>query len=132
MGNEVYEKVKAIVVDTLSIAGDKIAPEARFRENLGADSLDLVELYYGFLDEFGGRISDDDARSITTVQGAVDFLASSGSSELLIWMVWVAGLLQGGPVSFGPLRRRTSKKSEPDLYESLTLRHACAIIMTLV
>ncbi len=76
MGNEVYEKVKAIVVDTLSIAEDKITPEARFREDLGADSLDLVELIMAFEDEFGGRISDDDARSITTVQGAVDFLAS--------------------------------------------------------
>lgn len=74
MGNEVYEKVKAIVVDTLSIAEDKITPEARFREDLGADSLDLVELIMAFEDEFGGRISDDDARSITTVQGAVDFL----------------------------------------------------------
>jgi len=76
MGNEVYEKVKAIIVDTLSIAEDKITPEARFREDLGADSLDLVELIMAFEDEFGGRISDDDARSITTVQGAVDFLAS--------------------------------------------------------
>jgi len=74
MGNEVYEKVKAIIVDTLSIAEDKITPEARFREDLGADSLDLVELIMAFEDEFGGRISDDDARSITTVQGAVDFL----------------------------------------------------------
>ncbi len=76
MGNEVYEKVKAIIVDTLAIAEDKITPEARFREDLGADSLDLVELIMAFEDEFGGRISDDDARSITTVQGAVDFLTS--------------------------------------------------------
>jgi acyl carrier protein len=75
MSNEVYEKIKAIIVDTLAVEADKIVPEARFREDLGADSLDLVELIMAFEDEFGGRISDDDARSITTVQGAVDFLA---------------------------------------------------------
>ena len=75
MGNEVYEKIKAIIVDTLAVEEDKITPEARFREDLGADSLDLVELIMAFEDEFGGRISDDDARSITTVQGAADFLA---------------------------------------------------------
>ncbi|MCU0521297.1 MAG: acyl carrier protein [Anaerolineae bacterium] len=76
MGNEVYEKIKAIIVDTLAVEEDKITPEARFREDLGADSLDLVELIMAFEDEFGGRISDDDARSITTVQGAVNFLAA--------------------------------------------------------
>ncbi len=76
MSNEVYEKVKAIIIDTLSIEENKITPEARFREDLGADSLDLVELIMAFEDEFGGRISDDDARNITTVQGAVDYLTS--------------------------------------------------------
>lgn len=75
MDNEVYEKIKGIIVDTLAVEEDKVSPEARFREDLGADSLDLVELIMAFEDEFGGRISDDDARSIVTVQGAVDFLS---------------------------------------------------------
>ena len=81
MSNEVYEKIKDIIVDTLAVEEDKIVPEARFREDLGADSLDLVELIMAFEDEFGGRISDDDARSITTVQGAADFLAGKTKSE---------------------------------------------------
>ncbi len=74
MSDEVYQKVKDIIVDTLTIEEDEITLEARFREDLGADSLDLVELIMAFEDEFGGRISDDDARSITTVQGAVEYL----------------------------------------------------------
>ena len=74
MSESVYEKVKAIIVDTLAVEEDEVTPEASFRDDLGADSLDLVELIMAFEDEFGGRISDDDARSITTVQGAVTYL----------------------------------------------------------
>jgi acyl carrier protein len=80
MSADVFEKVKGIIADTLAIEEDKITPEASFREDLGADSLDLVELIMAFEDEFGGRISDDDARSITTVQGAVDYLKSKMES----------------------------------------------------
>ncbi|MGC9520519.1 MAG: acyl carrier protein [Anaerolineae bacterium] len=76
MSDVVYQKVQDIIVDTLAIEESEVTPEARFREDLGADSLDLVELIMAFEDEFGGRISDDDARSITTVQGAVDYLES--------------------------------------------------------
>ncbi|MBN1247798.1 MAG: acyl carrier protein [Anaerolineae bacterium] len=74
MSDAIYEKVRDIIVDTLAVEEDKVTPEASFRDDLGADSLDLVELIMAFEDEFGGRISDDDARSITTVQGAVTFL----------------------------------------------------------
>ena len=74
MSDAIYEKVKDIIVDTLAVEEEKVTPEANFRDDLGADSLDLVELIMAFEDEFGGRISDDDARSITTVQGAVTFL----------------------------------------------------------
>jgi len=77
MTEDVYSKIKAIIVDTLAIEEDKITPEANFRDDLGADSLDLVELIMAFEDEFGNRISDDDARSITTVQGAVDFVSGN-------------------------------------------------------
>ena len=76
MTEDAYSKIKAIIVDTLAVEEDKITPEANFRDDLGADSLDLVELIMAFEDEFGTRISDDDARSITTVQGAVDFVSS--------------------------------------------------------
>ena len=75
MTEDAYSKIKAIIVDTLAVEEDKITPEASFRDDLGADSLDLVELIMAFEDEFGTRISDDDARSITTVRGAVDFVS---------------------------------------------------------
>ncbi|TFH42770.1 MAG: acyl carrier protein [Lysobacterales bacterium] len=75
MTEDVYSKIKAIIVDTLAVEEDKVTPEAHFRDDLGADSLDLVELIMAFEDEFGSRISDDDARSITTVQGAVNFVS---------------------------------------------------------
>lgn len=75
MTEDAYSKIKAIIVDMLAVEEDKITPEANFRDDLGADSLDLVELIMALEDEFGNRISDDDARSITTVQGAVDFVS---------------------------------------------------------
>jgi acyl carrier protein len=74
MNNAVSEKVKGIVADILSIDEDKITSDARFREDLGADSLDLVELIMAFEDEFGGRISDEDAREISTVGDAVEYI----------------------------------------------------------
>ena len=71
---DVYEKVKEIIVEQLGVDEDKITPEARFREDLEADSLDLVELIMAFEDEFGGEISDDEAQQIKTVGKAVDYL----------------------------------------------------------
>ncbi len=71
----VYEKVKAIIVDVLAIDEESITREAGFREDLGADSLDLVELIMAFEEEFNGQISDEDARSITTVQSAVTYVS---------------------------------------------------------
>ncbi|HOU14296.1 MAG TPA: acyl carrier protein [Anaerolineae bacterium] len=72
--SEVFDRVKKIIVEILATDPDKVIPEASFRDDLGADSLDLVELIMAFEDEFGGRISDDDARSITTVQAAVNYV----------------------------------------------------------
>lgn len=74
--NEVYDKVKAIIVDLLGVEESKISPDARFREDLEADSLDLVELIMKFEDEFGGEISDKEAQEIKTVGQAVDYLQS--------------------------------------------------------
>jgi acyl carrier protein len=69
-----YEDVKAIIVDLLGVDESKVTPEARFREDLEADSLDLVELIMAFEDKFGGEISDEDAQKITTVGEAVKYL----------------------------------------------------------
>jgi acyl carrier protein len=71
---EIFDKVKAIIVDLLGVDEVKITPEARFREDLEADSLDLVELIMKFEDEFGGEISDKEAQDIKTVGQAVDYL----------------------------------------------------------
>ena len=69
-----FEQVKNIIVDLLAVDPAKVIKEARFREDLEADSLDLVELIMEFEDEFGGEISDEDAQKITTVGDAVTFL----------------------------------------------------------
>jgi acyl carrier protein len=68
------ERVQAIIVDLLGVDAAKVTPEARFREDLEADSLDLVELIMAFEEEFGGEISDEDAQKITTVSQAVSYL----------------------------------------------------------
>ncbi len=77
--DEIYVNVKSIIIDLLGVSEDKITMEARFREDLEADSLDLVELIMAFEDKFGGEISDDDAQKITTVGEAVTYLASHGA-----------------------------------------------------
>jgi acyl carrier protein len=77
MSETVFEKVKAIVIDKLNADPSQVVPAARFREDLKADSLDLVELIMAFEDEFGGAISDDDAQKITTVGEAVAFLQAA-------------------------------------------------------
>ena len=69
-----YEEVKAIIIDLLGADEEKVTPEARFREELEADSLDLVELIMAFEDKFGGEISDEDAQKITTVGEAVTYI----------------------------------------------------------
>jgi len=68
------EDVKTIIVDLLGVDEDKITPAARFREDLEADSLDLVELIMAFEDKFGAEISDEDAQKITTVGEAVAYI----------------------------------------------------------
>ena len=71
---DTFERVKKIVVDLLGVEPDKVTPEARFREDLEADSLDLVELIMEFEEQFGGTISDDAAQQIRTVGQAVDYI----------------------------------------------------------
>ena len=71
---EIFAKVKVLIVEQLGVDEDKVTLEANFREDLEADSLDLVELIMAFEEEFGGEISDEEAQEITTVGQAVDYL----------------------------------------------------------
>ncbi len=70
----IFTEVKEIIVELLGVDGDKVTMDASFREDLEADSLDLVELIMAFEDKFGGEISDEDAQSITTVGEAVKYI----------------------------------------------------------
>jgi len=71
---DTFSEIKAVIVDLLNVDESKVTLEARFREELEADSLDLVELIMAFEDKFGGEISDEDAQKITTVGEAVKFV----------------------------------------------------------
>lgn len=71
---DTFGDVKEIIVDLLGVEDGKVAPEAKFREDLEADSLDLVELIMAFEEKFGGEISDEDAQKITTVGEAVAYI----------------------------------------------------------
>ena len=72
--SDVAEKVKAIVVEHLGVEADKVSDTASFIDDLGADSLDNVELVMAFEEEFGVEIPDDAAERILTVKDAVSFL----------------------------------------------------------
>ena len=76
MSNTTEEKVKKIVIDHLGVDESKILPESRFIDDLGADSLDTVELVMAFEEQFGIEIPDDAAETISTVQNAIDFINS--------------------------------------------------------
>ena len=77
--DEVLEKVKAIIVEQLGADEDEIELVSNFRDDLEADSLDLVELIMAFEEEFGGEISDDEAQKITTVGEAVEYLYANAA-----------------------------------------------------
>jgi acyl carrier protein len=71
---EIFEKVKKIVTEQLSVEASKVIPEANFANDLGADSLDTVELVMALEEEFDIEIPDEAAEKITTVQEAVDYI----------------------------------------------------------
>ena len=73
---DTFSEIKEIIVDLLGADEDKVTLEANFRDDLEADSLDLVELIMAFEDKFGAEISDEDAQSITTVGEAVKYVES--------------------------------------------------------
>ena len=70
----VEEKVKSIVVAQLGVTEDQVTNDAKFIEDLGADSLDLVELVMALEEEFGEDIPDEDAEKLTTVGGAIEYI----------------------------------------------------------
>ena len=72
--SEVAEKVKSIVVEHLGVEADKVTENASFIDDLGADSLDTVELVMAFEEEFGCEIPDDAAEKILTVKDAISFI----------------------------------------------------------
>ncbi|MBC7223167.1 MAG: acyl carrier protein [Anaerolineae bacterium] len=74
--SEVFEKVKAIIVEEMGISPDKVTMDADFREDLEADSLDLIALISAFEDAFGGQIPDEDIVNIKTVGDAVRYIES--------------------------------------------------------
>lgn len=72
--SDTQKRVTAIIVDLLGVDEAQVKPNARFREDLEADSLDLVELIMAFEEEFDGEISDEEAQKITTVGEAVAYI----------------------------------------------------------
>lgn len=72
--SDIEERVKKIVVEHLGVEADKVVPSASFIDDLGADSLDTVELVMAFEEEFSVEIPDDAAEKILTVQDAVNFI----------------------------------------------------------
>lgn len=76
---QIFDKVQGIVVDQLSVEVDKVVPSANFQNDLGADSLDTVELVMALEEEFDIEIPDEAAESITTIQAAVDFIKAKSA-----------------------------------------------------
>lgn len=72
------DKVKEIIVEQLGVNAEQVTPEASFIEDLGADSLDTVELVMAFEEEFGAEIPDQDAEKLTNVGAVIQYLKSKG------------------------------------------------------
>jgi len=72
--SNIEERVKKIIVEQLGVSEDEVTPEASFVDDLGADSLDTVELVMALEEEFDTEIPDEEAEKITTVQAAIDYI----------------------------------------------------------
>lgn len=81
MAGKLEERVKDIIVEQLGVNAEQVTPEASFIDDLGADSLDSVELIMAFEEEFGAAIPEEDAESLTTVGKVVDYLKSKGYGD---------------------------------------------------
>ncbi len=76
MVEAIEEKIKEIIAEKLDISLEQVTDEAKFIDDLGADSLDVVELIMTLEDEFGIEITDEDAETLVTVRAAIDFMKS--------------------------------------------------------
>ena len=77
----VAEKIKSIIVEQLGVDADQVSGAASFTDDLGADSLDVVELVMAFEEEFGIEIPDEDAEKIGKVQDAIDYIGQNAKSD---------------------------------------------------
>jgi acyl carrier protein len=77
----VEERVKSIIVEQLGVDADEVTSEASFIEDLGADSLDTVELIMAFEEEFGVEISDEDAEKIRRVKDAIEYIDKRAKAQ---------------------------------------------------
>lgn len=78
MSNQLEERVRDIIVEQLGVNAEQVTPEASFIDDLGADSLDTVELIMAFEEEFGAEIPDEDAEKLTSVGKVLEYLAEKG------------------------------------------------------
>ena len=78
--SSIEERVKKIVVEQLGVSEDQVTPDASFVDDLGADSLDTVDLVKALEEEFDAEIPDDEAEKITTVKQAVEFIQANASA----------------------------------------------------
>ena len=77
---EVENQVRELVVDKLQVAPEKVKSDAKFEQDLGADSLDLVDLMMDLEDKFGIKITDEEAENIKTVSDVVDYIVSKNAA----------------------------------------------------
>jgi acyl carrier protein len=77
----IEEQVKDLIVEQLGVSMDKVVPTASFVDDLGADSLDLVELIMMLEDQFGGEIPDEDAEKLQTVEDAINYIKNNNLNE---------------------------------------------------
>jgi len=76
---EIFDRVSKVIVETLKVDREKITPASRFTEDLGSDSLDRLTLLMQLEDEFGRKISDEDAQGLTSVQAVLDYIGGQGA-----------------------------------------------------
>lgn len=81
MAGKLEERVKEIIVEQLGVNAEQVTPEASFIDDLGADSLDSVELIMAFEEEFGAEIPDEDAEKLTSVGKVIEYLKAKGFGE---------------------------------------------------
>jgi acyl carrier protein len=81
MSSKLEDRVKEIIVEQLGVNAEQVTPEASFIDDLGADSLDTVELIMAFEEEFGAEIPDEEAEKLTSVGKVLEYLASKGLGQ---------------------------------------------------